>query len=55
MSSKFADGAEHFLSSSLLTDAGFYELYSLVHCSIPESNCFLIYKLAIFGVISVNV
>lgn len=52
---KFVDGVEYFLSSLLLIDVGFYELYSLVYCSILESNCFLIYKLVIFGVILVNV
>lgn len=38
MSSKFADGTEHFWSNLLLTDAGSYEMYSLVHCTIPERN-----------------
>lgn len=38
MSSEFADGAERYLSNLLLTDISSYEMYSLVHCNIPDRN-----------------
>lgn len=43
MSSRFADGAKHFLSNLLLTDISSPEMDSLVHYSGPDRDFFFIY------------